>query len=366
MLRLSPGPPTSSSGLTYADVQRELEEAPNPFALEGRARRASDEAARRASGLPSPPGGPSYHVPGPRATHANLLYSREIGLGALGGLPPSAFSAARSSALAPTLDSATAQPCAQTAHLLHALRSSATRSPPSSSRDASRLIGLGREAAAKENRPPTPAARRPPGWVADWRDEVHRAVAARAKAAEGVVEAAVEAEVAPSPQEPVPQVKKRAARKKTVRTQSHTPSELSPPKRRLRRKRVARAEADENGAAAAAAADRADETAVSTKDLVAMLPKRARRFGTVRENEEDEPEEEEEEEETDYELLDSPSRRRSKRKPTVARSRAASRKKQRCGTDSQSDNSESLRQKEATRKKWDEVDSFALEVVYTL
>ncbi|GAA5938661.1 hypothetical protein JCM10213_006994 [Rhodosporidiobolus nylandii] len=166
---------------------------------------------------------------------------------------------------------------------------------------------------------------------------------------------------------------------KTRKRRSPLPSQKpsNPAKKKLKKRPTTSAEHARSPSGSGSGG--VDET-LTTKDLLALLPKRQKVFDTnlrIRKDSDasaDEGEEDDGEDRTDYELFPSSRHRRSTksnkraRKPlygTRKRSSTGGRRTQKREEESE-DDSEKERRREAARKKWAAVDAFELETVLTL
>ncbi|GAA5898250.1 hypothetical protein JCM8208_000196 [Rhodotorula glutinis] len=439
VLILSPSAHSSSSGLTYQDIAPAANhvDRPNPFALEGQAKRAADQAAlvlarqrqpALAAPAPVPYGFPpsvfsrqqlgAPAAPGPTSSSTFLPLSRHPSLVSLGD--------SASGAVAPRSINR------QQRELLHALRSdhgggsSAGSAAGKENVEPVRrrpFLGAPTPTAAPGLEPPTPKRQRI--RVAEWRDQVHRAASVEEGTSGGDGASRVDgraprqgaAAVGAGATRPVgkeqegrtPQAQpgrtvvgrqqgkpaqeeegedgeraqplKKARQRRQPAAKDDQPARSSPssggggrggpdvsaPKRRSGRTKRA------SGPVPTTAA--ANETGVSTLDLVAMLPRRAKRFGRRGGlSSQDEGEEEDEEDEaTDYDDPGPTSKRKAKQRKPATRSRKtvgkapSGRTRKRDEASGESDNSAARRKKkEAARLKWAEIDAFPLEVVPTL
>ncbi|GJN92105.1 hypothetical protein Rhopal_005134-T1 [Rhodotorula paludigena] len=371
--------PSSDSGLTYVDEPVGGATQTSTFALQGRAKRASDESARNPIGasLPSNSLDARVTAASPAQQRTSLRTT---------GLPPSAFSLPHELGASPrrVSSNATAAPLrSPAAHKeLSGFRPAKLARRPAApflDADAASDVLAGAldedETQLKENRPELLLPRRSRSRVEEWRDEVLAASAARSSSssaragaeakgnadlvlrspskASGLQQDEHESDEATSTQQKPRRRTPAAAKKRAAAGEAVGHASL--PKRRSTRKKSSRRRQDESFGAA-------DQTGVSTADLVAMLPKRAKVFGKTRENEE-------ESDETDYEY---PSRKKTKSKPrarAVAQSKGGGKspKRTRKARDQDtSDDTDTQLRKEQARRKWAEVDSFALEVERTL
>lgn len=335
--------PSSDSGLTYVDEPVGGATQTSTFALQGRAKRASDESARNPIGasLPSNSLDARVTAASPAQQRTSLRTT---------GLPPSAFSLPHELGASPRRVPSNAAPAPLRSPAAHKALSGfrpakLARRPaaPFLDADAASDVLAGAldedETQLKENRPELLLPRRSRSRVEEWRDEVLAASAARSgsSSARAGAEATGNADLvlrSPSKAGGLQQdehepdeassTQKKPRRRTPAAAKKRTAAEdaaghASPPKRRSTRKKSSGRRQDESFGGA-------DETGVSTADLVAMLPKRAKVFGKTRENED-------ESDETDYEYVrfkqtivnsadtDSHSRQRS-RKETKSKPRA--------------------------------------------
>ncbi|GAA5997169.1 uncharacterized protein JCM10292_000073 [Rhodotorula paludigena] len=371
---------SSDSGLTYVDEPVGGATQTSTFALQGRAKRASDESGRNAIGASAP--SKSLDAPVMAASPAQQRTSLRAT-----GLPPSAFCLPREPGASPRRVPSSAAAAPLRSPAAHKAQSGfrpakLARRPAAPFLDADaasdELAGaLGEdETQLKENRPELLLPRRSRSRVEEWRDEVLAASAARSSSssaragaeakgnadlvlrspskAGGLQQDEHEPDEASSTQKKPRRRTPAAAKKRTAAEDAA--DHASPPKRRSTRKKSSGRRQDESFGGA-------DQTGVSTAELVAMLPKRAKVFGKTRENEE-------ESEETDYDRQ--PSRKETKSKPraravTQSKGGGKSPKRTRKTRDQDtSDDTDTQLRKEQARKKWAEVDSFALEVERTL
>ncbi|GAA5837104.1 hypothetical protein JCM9279_005587 [Rhodotorula babjevae] len=428
--------PSSSSGLTYQDIAPAALDAPadqpNPFALEGQAKRAADQARLLAQRQLGAPALPSFGLPPSAFSHQLLGASAAAGPSSSTLFPPVRHASFVSlDGGTSSLGVAPRSTNRQKRDLLRDLLSNGGGSG-ASSRDG-RASDAGKENVEPAQRhrlllaAPVPAStsaleletpKRQRTRVVEWRNDVHRAASVdelRGSSGGGAVrvdervarrgEAAVDLAGARATSEEKgarsTQARPRGAavgRAKGQQVGGETDGERAQPAKKPRQRRRV-ADKDEQGrrgstspgagAAAASAPKRrsgrskrvsgppaaaADETGVSTLDLVAMLPRRAKRFGRSGglSSQDEGDEDEEEDEATDYDDPGPSSKRKPKQRKPATRSRktvstAAPRKKTRRDESSgASDNSVSRREKEAKRRKWAEVDAYELEVRKTL
>ncbi|GAA5925036.1 hypothetical protein JCM3775_006347 [Rhodotorula graminis] len=439
---LSPSARSSSSGLTYQDVAPTPGPASqlNPFALEGQAKRAADQAlllaARQRQPAPGAPASAPFGLPPSAFSHQYLGAPAAPGPLSSTFLPPS-----RHPSLVSLADSGDGVAPRSThrrrRQLLDALLPDRGRGSSASSAaghdgdgDAGkenvepvrRASYLAAPAAAAHLEPATPKRQRI--RVAEWRDQVHRAASVEegTSAGEGasrVDESAARqgaVTVGAAAGRPAGKAQEsRAAQAQPRRTagerqqgkegnvaEGEEDGERARQPKKTRQRRRPNASTDQRarsppsstggGAgrgvsgpkrrsgrtqrASEPAPAAADETGVSTLDLVAMLPRRAKRFGRrgglSSQDEGDEDEDEDEDVATDYDDLDATSKRKAKQRKPATRSRKtvakapAGKTRRRVDASGGSDDSAAHREKEAKRRKWADIDAYELEIVPTL